>query len=44
MGYGGGYMCRLIGALYDGCMREYVSVLVVDGQFGETRVGRGLLG
>jgi hypothetical protein len=41
MGYVGGYMCRLIGALYDGCMREYMIVPVVDGQFGGTRVEGG---
>jgi hypothetical protein len=39
--YGDGYMCRLIWALYDECMREYVNVLIDDEQDEETRVEGG---
>jgi hypothetical protein len=38
---GDGYMCRLVWALCDRCMREYVGVLIVDGQNEETGVEWG---
>jgi hypothetical protein len=38
---GDGYTCRLIWALCDRCMREYVSVLIVDEQDEKTRVEWG---